>query len=61
MNNRIITSVAIGIGAAAVVFLLVAFIKWELDPGLWSESQRLITAFMAGICSFMAIWAYNIE
>lgn len=61
MNKRITTSVGIGLGAATVVFLLSTFIKWEIDPGLWSEDMRFGTTFTAGIFSFIAIMSYNIE
>ncbi len=36
-----------------VVYLIVAFVKWQFNPGTWSEGNRAFYAFVSTMCCLL--------
>lgn len=50
-------SFGLGVGAAALVYLLFAFTMWDANPGNWdSEARALCGYFAACLCIFTTFY-----
>lgn len=44
MKKRIIISISVFVGILFLSFLATSFIKWDLNPANWEQSERGITS-----------------
>lgn len=36
-----------------VVYLIVAFVKWQFNPGIWNEGSRAFCVFISTMCCLL--------
>jgi hypothetical protein len=36
-----------------VVYLIVAFVKWQFNPSIWSEGSRALYVFLSSMCCLL--------
>lgn len=58
MIKKILEIFCVFLVVQLLVYSVVAFVCWEINPGNWTDDARFITVLLGGVFGFGAISAY---